>query len=266
MNKIRNILLAVIMPTLVYLTQSCTKHEIPVKGELVSGAKVAFVQASEKSASVAFYANGFKISSSSVLASGVYGGANSKGTRFPQSDYCIFPSGSTDIATYILGKVNVDSIQTSSLPSVQLTEDKAYTYYYYDNPDGTQTAKVIEDNLTTIDPDKATIQFVNLVSNAGDSIQLRVTSTSESPAPALPYTLFDRQNFESLSANSYGYNFTGTTNSYTLTFEVWFVGTIPKKLVTKTSEVVTRGRMYTVLAYGSKNGTVGFLKFINKAY
>jgi len=254
MNKIKNLFLVGLGFTLIYLFPSCTKHELSAPGDIVAGAKVAFVQASEKSASVAFFVDGSKVSSSSALAAGTFGGANTKGTRFPQSDYCIFQPGAADIATYILGKVNVDSIQTSSLSAVPMSENKAYTYYYYDNPDGTQTAKVLEDNLLTVDPNKATIQFVNLVSNAKDSIQLRVTSSSESPAPTLPYTMFDQQNFESLST------------TYTLSFEVWYVGPTPKKLATKTGEVVTKGRMYTVVAYGSKNGTVGFLKFVNKAY
>jgi len=257
---------AVFMLTLLYLIPSCTKHDIPVRGDLATGAKVAFVQASEKSASVAFYANGSKISSSTTLATGVYGGANAKGTRFPQSDYSVFPAGSVDLSTFIIGKVITDSIQTSSVMSFPLVENQSYTYYYYDNPDGTQTAKVIQDDLAVLDNNQASVRFVNLVSNAANNIKLIVSTTSEIPAPTLPYTLFDGQAFETVSASPFMYNFSGTTNSYTLKFEVWYTGTPSKKLVEKTSEVVTRGRTYTVVAFGSRLGTVGFFKFMNKAY
>lgn len=266
MNKIINIMSAIVLLTLVYLVSSCTKHEFPIPGEAVSGAKLAFVQASEKSASVGFFLNGNKISSSATLATGVYGGANAKGTRFPQTDYCIFPAASADIATYVLGKVNVDSIMTSSLTGYNLESNKSYTYYYYDLNDGTQTSKIIEDVLPTLDLNTATVQFVNLVNNAADSVELRVTVSNEIPAATLPYAMFSMQPFASLSSTAHTFSFTGTAVSYTLTFEVWYIGPVTKKLVTKASEVVTRGRTYTVVAYGSKLGTVGFLKFINKAY
>jgi hypothetical protein len=257
---------AIAVLTLLYSIQSCTKHEIIAPGKVVTGAKVAFVQASEKSAAVSFYAAGKKISSSSALAVGVFGGSNSKATRFPVSDYCSFPSGNTDFSTYIIGKVNVDSIQTSTVAAFPLADDKSYTYYYYDKPDGTQTAAIVEDVLPTLDLSQATVRFVSLVTNANDSIKLVVSSSTEIPTATVPYTLFDRQSFGTASATPYTYAFSGNTNSYTMTFEVWYSGPTQKKLVTKTSEVVQRGRTYTIVAFGSKNGTVGFLKFVNKAY
>jgi hypothetical protein len=266
MNKIKNTMLALFLLILVCWVSSCSKHEIPVPGEVTSGAKVAFVQASEKSKSIAFYTNGEKISSLGALAAGVYGGANTAGTRFPVSDYCIFPAGSNDFSTYILGKVQVDSVLTSSLKGYNIEEGKTYTYYYYDNPDGTQTSKIIEDDLPEMDNSKASVRFVNLVSNASNNIKLIVTETTELPKPTLPLTLFSDQAFESASSSAHVFNFPGTTNSYTLTFQVWYTGAPNKLLISKTKEVVQRGRVYTVVAYGSASGTVGFLKFINQAY
>jgi len=266
MKIIKNILSVVVVA--MFLLPSCTKHEIPIPGQVVSGGKMAFVHASEKSVGIFFYAAGSKVSSASALSAGVFGGANGKGTRFPQSDYCLYSAGAMDFATYIQGKVLIDSVKTSSVAGFSLETDKSYTYYYYDNADGTQTAKIIEDNLPTLDNTQASVRFVNLVNNAGNNVKLVISATNQLPAPTLPYTLFDGQTYETVSATPYVFNFTGTAVSYTLTFQVWNTGVTPNKLlVSKTSEVVTRGRTYTVVAYGSALGTgVGFLKFINKAY
>ncbi len=259
MKIIRNILLSGLVA--LFLLSSCKKHEFVNPGTTAVGAKLAFVHASEKSGGIDFWMSGKKISSATLT-----GSTNARSTRFPQSGYSVFSSGSFDISTYIQGKVKIDSIQTSTVPAFALQADKYYTYFYYDKADGTQTAKVLEETIGATESNKASVKFVNLVTNAA-SVKLVVTSSNELPAPTLPYILDNSTTFENIGATPYSYSFSGLTVSYTFTYEVWNTEVTPNvKLASLASEVVSVGRAYTVVAYGSAKGTVRLFKFLNKAY
>jgi hypothetical protein len=239
-----------------FILAACEQHEILDRGVTATGAKVAFVQASLKSDSLArpvvFWLGSQKISGLGAASS----------NRFPGTEWCAITPGSYDVKCFFQGKVKADSILIGDATNFNFQDNKNYTYCFYDKyvgPGSAPTGKVFEQILNQNKLYKVNLNFINLLYGpTGSDVKIEISSIVPAQNFKVPISVTNSLKFEAnVLANDFQIiksdSVTNLQKGVTMKVKVSdaVTGTL---LIESAALSFTEGRTYTVVIFGNKDG------------
>lgn len=168
------------------------------------------------------------------------------GGQYPASiNYALVPSGSLSMKVDIPAKTNVPATTLFTSPLVVEAGKNYTTFVVGTSP--TYSAFTVADDLTVVDPTKAYVRFLNVISNspnAGYDLSIKELNSNAVIYSGIHY----------LGGSNSFIPITPVTDLESINYEIQLRAAGTTTVVAKTTLIPRKGRIYTFFSYGYDGG------------